>query len=466
MATLPSTSPFQFEERRRGLAARLVQLGCTVPCVFPAGWARPRNFAHNHFPFRAESHFLYLVGHHLEGALLVLFPDGKAQLYLEPAEAEEALWAGETPGLSEWAQLLELEVFSLSELDLKQCAVLPPQDEATAAWLSALLDMDVEAQGGPELQGDDALLANAIVEERLLKDDAALAQMAAVAELSAEAHVLSMKAAAHAERESDVRAAFEAHFIRHGLGTAYTSIVSTRGEILHVERSDGLIKPGDLILCDVGAESKEGFAADITRTWPVSGRFSPTQRLIYQAVLEVQKRAIAAALPGMHFADLHRQAVSDMCEALLEIGILQGTLTACLESGVTSIFFPHGLGHLLGLDVHDMEDLGDRAGYDQNSQRSSDPILRYLRLSRVLEENMAVTIEPGFYQVPLLLKKAKAETSLSAHIDWDRLAQFSDVRGIRIEDDIVIRAEGPWILSAGAPKEIEEIEALMSKAQV
>lgn len=462
MVTIPSTPPFQFEARRRQLAARLAQLGCTVPCVFPAGWARPRNFAHNHFPFRAESHFLHLVGHHIEGAVLVLAHDGKATVYVEPADPEAALWEGEATSLEKWSATLELEVQPLVHLEIKDCAAMPPQDEATAAWLSELLDVDIFAQSGAELQGAGALLANVMVEERLIKDEPALAQMAAVAEISAQAHVLGMRAAQLATRESEIRAAIESHFIRYGLSGAYTSIVTTHGEILHAERSDGLIKPGDLMLCDVGAESREGFAADITRTWPVSGKFSPTQRVVYQAVLDVQKRAIARALPGIHYAELHRLAVSDMCEALLEIGILQGPIEDCLALGVASVFFPHGLGHLLGLDVHDMEDLGDRAGYDEQSQRSCDPVLRFLRLSRVLTENMVVTIEPGFYQVPFLLKRARAERDLSVHIDWDRLAEFADVRGIRIEDDVVIKAERPWVLSATAPKEIEEIENLMS----
>ncbi len=443
------------------LWSRLNLSGDMPPCVFPAGWARPRNFAHNHFPFRAESHFLYLVGFHIEGALLVLSEDGRV-LYMDPPEEDAALWSGPAPDLDAWSSRLGIEVRPLSELELERCAVLPPQDEETAVWLTALLDREVIAQGGAELDGDDRALAQGMIRQRLVKDEAELSQMHQTARISAEAHRRGMLAAAGARYEADVRAAIEAHFCCHGLGTAYNSIVTTRGEILHAERSDRALSVGDLMLCDVGAESPEGYAADITRTWPISGKFSPTQRAIYEAVLDVQRRAIDRVLPGAAYADVHRQAVLEMGAALSELGILRGSPEACVESGAVSVFFPHGLGHLLGLDVHDMEDLGDAAGYDEASWRSSDPVLRYLRLSRVLEDNMVVTIEPGFYLIPALLERARNDRNLSRQIDWTRLDAFSDVRGIRIEDDVVVRGDSPWVLSQDAPKRVEDIEDLMS----
>ena len=462
MKSLTTSGAAVFAERRRRLSERLQELQVDTQVVLSSGWARPRNFAHSHFPFRAESHFLFLVGHHIEGALLVGSVHGKWTLYLEPSDEEVALWSGPERTLVEWSVLLALDVRPLSELPRVDYVALPPQDEATAAWLSSLLDLDVEAQSAPDLVGDAGCLAQAMVELRLHKDEAALVQLREVTELSAHAHVLGMRVARTARSEAEVRAAIEAHFTAHGLANAYTSIVTTRGEILHSAHSDQLLAPGSLLLCDAGAESKEGFAADITRTWPTNGRFSSTQRELYEAVLNVQKRAIAGAVPGVHFVELHQQAMRDMGDVLLDLGILKGSVDTCLAVGAVSVFFPHGLGHLLGLDVHDMEDLGDRAGYDEQSQRSPSPILRYLRLARVLQPNMVVTIEPGFYQVPLLLRRAQQDLHVKACIDWQRLSSFQDVRGIRIEDDVLIQGETPCVLSALAPKEVAELEATIS----
>ncbi len=462
MFEFSATSREVFRARIERLRSRLYRAGGMPPCIISAGWARPRNFGHSHFPFRAESHFLHLVGHHIEGGLLCIDGDTVA-LYLEPPDPEVALWVGETRGLDEWAELLEISVLPLAELAVDDCAVVPPPDEDTAIWLSGLLDREVEAQGGSSLEGADRVLAQALIEERLIKDDAALAQMSAVARVSAEAHRHGIQAVVRgACSESQVRAAIEGHFCGQGLDNAYNSIVTIHGEILHAERSSLPLRPGDLLLCDVGAESPEGYAADITRTWPASGRFSPTQRDLYQAVLDVQKGAISSLHAGVHFAEVHRQSMRAMGQALLDLGILKGNAEAAVERGAVSVFFPHGLGHLLGLDVHDMEDLGDAAGYDRESSRSNDPILRYLRLSRVLRANMVVTIEPGFYQIPILLKRARQDAAVSDVIDWNQLERFSDVRGIRIEDDVVIRQDAPWVLSEDAPKEIAQIESYWS----
>jgi len=464
----PISSASVFKARRARVAERMTTLGVHATGVFAAGWARPRNFAHNHFPFRAESHFLYLVGQHIEGAVLMLDARGQATLYMEPQAPDMALWAGRAPSLEEWSARLELSVLPLEQLEAGAVAVLPPQDEATALWLSGLFDRDVEAQAGPDLMGEDARLATCLIDERLVKDQAALAQMRWASELSAQAHVAGMKAGKWATREAQVRARMESLFIEAGVAPAYTSIVTTHGEVLHAERSDGNIEAGNLVLCDVGAESPEGFAADITRTWPARGRFSPTQRDVYEAVLMVQKRAVAAARPGTHYADLHRAAVRDMGQALLDLGILRHRVEDCVESGAVSVFFPHGLAHALGLDVHDLEDLGQRAGYDEATRSSvhenGDPIFRYLRLSRQLAPNMVVTIEPGFYQVPLLLERARRDPVVASFIDWERLAKYGDVLGIRIEDDVLVGENGPEVLSASAPKEVAEIEALMAEA--
>jgi Xaa-Pro aminopeptidase len=455
-----------FRARRERLAKlRLSELrkGEKTPVILASGWARPRNFAHNVYPFRAESHFLYFVGAHIEGALLSL-SGSSACLFMEPPDPEMELWMGRAKTLSEWSEQLGLPVRPLEEFTLDvEPACIPPQDEETASWMAALLERPVDAQLGPDLEGADADLGAQIIECRLFHDDGAVAQLELAAEGSAAAHRAGMRATRHATREREVRGAMEGALVAAGLCPGYTPIVTTHGEILHAERSDGALTSGQLLLCDVGGETREGWNADITRTWPVNGEFSPTQRDVYQAVLDVQERAIEGVRVGVDYAELHLQALRHMAESLVDLGILKGTTDALVETGAASVFFPHGLGHLLGLDVHDMEDLGDAAGYAPGQKRSAHPTLSTLRLRRVLKENMYVTIEPGFYQVPLLLERAKADASVRQFVDWSRLEAFSDVRGIRIEDDVLVGEKGPRVLSASAPKEIAEIEALLAE---
>jgi Xaa-Pro aminopeptidase len=214
-------------------------------------------------------------------------------------------------------------------------------------------------------------------------------------------------------------------------------------------------------LADVGAETPEGFAGDVTRVWPVAGRFSATQRAAYEVVLASQLAAIAAIKPGVRYLDVHRAAGLALVEGLLGIGILRGDAADLYARGAAALFFPHGVGHLLGIDVHDMEDLGDRAGYAPGRTRATAPGDRYLRLDRDLLPGMCVTIEPGFYQIPRILTRPDEVGDLESALDRAELAHFADVRGIRIEDDVLVTETGCEILSAAVPKSITAIQDAM-----
>jgi Xaa-Pro aminopeptidase len=241
---------------------------------------------------------------------------------------------------------------------------------------------------------------------------------------------------------------------------AYSSIVTVQGEVLHNNHYHHPLRSGDLLLADVGAETELGWAADVTRTWAVSGKFSPTQRAIYQVVSAAHDLCIAEARPGVEYRDLHLLACRTIAAGLIELGILKGKAEDLVEMDAHALFFPHGIGHLLGLDVHDMEDLGDLAGYEEGRTRSDRFGLGYLRLDRTLRSGMVVTIEPGFYQVPAILQDSERREKYKEVVNWERLSEFSDVRGIRIEDDVLITEIGAEVLTAGLPTAIEEIEHL------
>jgi Xaa-Pro aminopeptidase len=454
-----ASEPRVFSERRARLAKRLKHAA-----LLPAGQSRPRNFEHNRFPFRAESHFLYLVGRSLESAALLVGPEGST-LYAPVPDPEAELWTGAMPSLEQLSDELGLEVRPLEELEdletRRELTTLPPQDFESALWLAGVLDRDIEPGGGADVEGADVELAEAMIELRLQHDAAAIAQLREAAVVTERAHRAGMRASRVGLREAAVRAAMEAEIVAAGFSTAYGSIVTVNGQVLHNDRHDGVLGTHDLLLADVGAETPEGFAGDVTRTWPVSGRFSATQRALYEVVLASQLAAIAAVKPGVRYLDVHRRAGLVLVEGLIALGILQGSAPDLYGRGAAALFFPHGIGHLLGLDVHDMEDLGDRAGYAPGRERADNFGDRYLRLDRDLLPGMCVTIEPGFYQIARILQRPSEVGDLEGALNRDELGRFADVRGIRIEDDVLVTDSGHEILSAGVPKSVEDVEHAM-----
>jgi Xaa-Pro aminopeptidase len=445
-----------FAARRTRLAARLGG----QPALLPSGEPRARNYAANTYPFRGVSHFLYLCGLPLRGAYLRF--DGEAfAVYARAPEPDDALWHGPEPGLGELAAALGCPVRPLEELPAslaaQPVATLPAPDLETCQAQGGVLGRSVRPGA---LAAVDEPLADAIIDLRLHHDPAAIAELRAAATATAAAHAEGMAATRPGIRESTVRAAMEAALITRGMTVAYGSIVTVHGEVLHNEQHHHLLGERDMVLADVGAETAGGWAGDVTRTWPVSGRYSSTQRDLYDVVLAAQTATIAAVRPGVRYRDLHLLAARKLAEGLCALGVLRGDPAELVADGVVYLLFPHGIGHLLGLDVHDMEDLGDRAGYAPDRTRAREFGLRYLRLDRDLAPGMAVTIEPGLYLVPAILADATLTAKAGDRLDRRRLAQFSDVRGIRIEDDVLVTAgaDGHEVLTAAIPKTREAIE--------
>jgi Xaa-Pro aminopeptidase len=463
---LPTQPAACFIDRRRALASRLGR-----PALLFSGVARPQNYPANVFPFRPDSHFLYLTGMWLENAAVLVRPEGDV-LFMPAEDPADVVWHGPSPS---WAQVQAAtgvaEIRDIAELDAGASepspATLPAIDAITRFRQGRLLGRSWADPGVmAELGERDAALADAMVGLRLVHDEAAKQLMRQAGAATVEAHVAGMRATKPGLRESDVRAAMEAPLLANDMGTSYPSIVTVHGEILHSRGYDNSIAAGDLLLADVGA-SQRGWAGDVTRTWPVSGKFSPTQRAIYDIVLASQLAAIAAVKPGIRYRDIHLATSLIIARGLVDEGILKGDPEGLVERGAHALFFVHGLGHLLGLDVHDMEDLGDRAGYAPGRTRSSQFGLCYLRLDRDLVPGMAVTIEPGFYQIPGLLDPGSelvAPFDADGTLDRAKLARFADVRGIRIEDDVLVTETGSEVLTAALVKQARDVEALVGTA--
>lgn len=452
----PTSPPGCFASRRK----RFLELH-PGPAALGSGLARVRNFEANRYAFRAESHFLYFVGRHIESALLC-FDRGKATLYAPETDPAEALWH-EQRSLDDLSKELELEVKPLRSFEAPEdVATLAPDETESAMFLEEMLGRIVDAGSAADVEEQDLDLAVAIIELRSSNDAFAVTQMEAALAVTERAHRRGMQVTSKAKHEVVVRAAMEHAIAEAGLIPAYNPIVTTRGHILHAERSAFALESGALLLADVGAESAEGWASDVTRTWPRAGRFSPLQREVYEAVLTSQQAAIETLKPGVRFRDVHRRAAKALAEGLIAIGLLKGDAEELLERDIAALFFPHGIGHLLGLDVHDMEDLGDRAGYDPGRERSERPAERFLRLDRDLISGMVVTIEPGFYCIPTLLDDETAAKRLADAVDSKTLeAVRKEVSGIRIEDDVLITDDGYRVLSASIPKSVSDVEAAM-----
>lgn len=440
--------------RRQKIQSALAADSCAIIC---AGEPASRNFPANHYQgFRASSHFLYLVAQHLPGAMLVLSRNEACLFHHKPTQSG-ALWHGEEKSFAQLSQELGCEVKPLAQLTdmLNRFAkhLRPPSFQSDVLLkLRTLSGRDFSFE-------QDAVLVDALVQARLVHDEAGIKQLRLAAELTRLAHQAGVKASATASWAHEVRAAMEHVVMKHGASLAYAPIVTPHGEVLHNHHYHAPLSAGDLILADVGAETPQGWAGDVTRTWPVNGQWSASQADVYDVVLSALKQASALAAPGVEYASLHQKAREVLAQGLIDLKILKGTVEENLEANSVALFFPHGIGHLLGLDVHDMEDLGDYAGYAPKRTRRSTFGWGYLRLDRTLQAGMAITVEPGFYQVSALLKDPDwAGPKAGACVNWERLAHFQDVRGIRIEDDLLITETGNENLSEAIPSERKDLQ--------
>jgi Xaa-Pro aminopeptidase len=470
----PNQGPEVFVARRRRVAAALGGR----PALVCAGDLVPRNYAANIYPYRAHSHFLYLTGVQWPGAVLLGAGD-EWEIFAAPPAADDPLWHGESPSWDDLAAATGVRsIQPISDLALtvaargggEAVATVPALHARTRAHQARLLGRpwgahDESVSGAVALTSFDGDLADALIAARLIHDEPALDLLRGAAEAARAGHLAGMAATAPGRHEAEIRATIEREFTARGCQPAYGSIVTVHGEVLHALHSVHTMRAGDLLLVDAGADN-HGWASDVTRTWPVSGRYSPAQRALYDIVLQANLDAIDRVRPGVRYRDVHLQACRTLARGLVDEGLLRGDPDGLVERGAHALFFPHGVGHLLGLDVHDMEDLGDRAGYAPGRTRSRQFGLGYLRLDRDLAPGMVVTIEPGIYIVPAILRdEALAGPFIrDGSLRQDRLAAFAEVRGIRIEDDVRCTDGAPEVLTAAIPKAADAVEACVRPA--
>jgi Xaa-Pro aminopeptidase len=275
---------------------------------------------------------------------------------------------------------------------------------------------------------------------------------------------VAMRMARPGVAERDIAGALTGVVARAGGLHSFPTILTTHGETLHQHAHDGVLEAGRMLLIDSGAESLEHYASDITRSFPVNGRFDTRQRELYSILHDAQVAACEACAPGVSFRDIHLKTARHIAKGLTALGIMRGNPEDAVAAGAHAVFFPHGLGHMMGLDVHDMEGFGeDLVGYGEGVERSAQFGLSALRFARTLQPGHVVTVEPGLYFIPALLDKWKTERRHEAFIDYARVESYVDFGGMRLEDDVLITGDGARILGPGIPKSIEDIEAAMQQ---
>ncbi|NNF59420.1 MAG: aminopeptidase P family protein [Rhodothermaceae bacterium] len=455
-------SPTTYTNRRRALAE-------AIPdglILFLGNDSVPMNYPANVYRFRQDGSFLYYAGLDAPGLALTLDAEtGEAILYGHDPTMADVIWEGPLQLLSERA----------AAAGITQTA--PPEALADAIGAARALGRTIHML--PPYRGDQTLrlatllgvrpgalvpsgvLIEAVIAQRLLKTDEELAEIEKAVALAGEMHRLAMQMAQPGRTEQKIAGAMEGYALAHGGYLSFPAIVSRRGEVLHNHPTDYVLQDGDLLLHDAGAHAPGSrYASDITRTSPVGGRFSERQRALYQIVLDAQEQAIAACAPGVAFREVHLLACRVIAEGLTTLGLMTGDPEEAVAAGAHALFIPHGLGHAMGLDVHDLEGLGeDRVGYGGEFQRSEQFGLAYLRFARRLEAGHVMTVEPGCYLIGPLMDQWRAEGQHTAFLDYEAIDQWRDVGGIRIEDDIAITADGYRLLGPPIPKAPEEVEA-------
>jgi len=455
-----------YVERRKRLAQQ-VQTGVIL---LPGHNESPMNYPDNQYPFRQDSSFLYFFGLDSPGLVGVIDVDeGKECVLGNDLTVDDIVWTGPLPTLAERCQAVgvtqtvpldQLQTILSKAVDQgRSVHFLPPCRADNVLELQRLFGI------GPDqiAAGASETLIRAVVAQRSVKSPEEIEQIQAAVAITSEMHILAMKMTTDGLYEMDVAGAMEGLALSRGGRLAFPTIFSIHGETLHNHYHGNKMSRGDIVVNDSGAESTMHYAGDITRTIPVGGKFSQRQKEIYAIVLDAQEKAIEAVRPGVEFRDVHRLACTILASGLKDLGLIKGDVDQAVAAGAHTLFFQCGLGHMMGLDVHDMESLGEEyVGYTDTIKRNPEFGWKSLRLAKVLEPGFVITVEPGLYFIGELIDRWQAAGKCAPFIDYDMVEQYRDFGGVRIEDDILVTEDGHRVLGEGIPKTIEEVEDMSS----
>lgn len=441
--------------------------------ILPGNNDAPANYPANAFKFRQDSTFLYFFGQHREGLWGVIDADeGREWLIGDDIDIEDIVWYGavddvHTLGLQAGVEnsgprALLSELVNKAIKTGRRVHYLPPYRHDTMIELMDLTGIH------PSRQRDIASveLIHAVVNLRAVKSAGEIAEIERACAIGYKMHTLAMQLCRPGVTEQYIAGQLDGVANAYGCKVSFQSILSMHGEIMHGYPSPRPLEAGRLMLCDAGAETNENYCSDNTRTTPIAGRFTPRQRDIYQIVEEAHDLALRLARPGVRWWDVHFGVARLMTDRLKALGLMRGNTDDAVAAGAHAMFFPHGLGHMMGMDVHDMEGLGQTyVGFDEETKPNLEQFgTNCLRCGRRLEEGWVMTDEPGIYFIPALIDKWRAEGHCAEFLNFDLLDTYKDFGGIRLEDDILITKDGCRFLGQELiPYHIDDVEAQMAQ---
>lgn len=454
-----------YSKRRAALKSK-VKSGIIL---LPGNSEAAYNYPANTFHYRQDSNFLYFFGLNIPDLFGVIDVDAnKDYVFGNDFDIDDIIWMGPQPSVKDLAAKADVEntdnMAALASFIAKAVAkgqkihIVPQYRAKTVIQLADLLNVSHKEVAGFVSEE----LIRGIVSLRSIKDQYEIAEIEKALDTAYLMHTTSMKMAMPGVVEQEIAGTIEGIALAGGGPVSFPVILSMNGETLHNHNHGNVLELGRMMVTDAGCETGMNYCSDITRTVPVGGKFNQRQKEIYEIVLNANTAVTANSKPGVFYRDMHFLAAKTIVNGLKEVGLMKGDTDAAVAEGAHALFMPHGLGHMMGLDVHDMEGLGENyVGYNDEIKRSTQFGLAFLRLARKLETGFVVTNEPGIYFIPALIDIWKKENKFTNFINYDKLETYKDFGGIRIEDDLLITDSGCRVLGKPIPKTVEEVENIM-----
>lgn len=425
----------------------------------------PMNYLDNTYHFRQDSTFLYFFGMDFPSLAGIIDTDsGEEFLFGNDLTIDDVVWMGTQPTLAQRAQKAGItqtlpldrltKYLEKAKIQNRPIHFLPPYRPENKIKLFRLLGLQPDTLS----QSASEELIKAVVMQRSIKSTEEISELEKACDITAEMHLTAYRMVRPGITEAEVAAAVQEVAVAAGGQISFPIIATINGQTLHNHYHGNTLKSGDLFLIDAGAETNLHYAGDMSSTMPVDPTFTTQQKEIYQVAYRAHQAAIAALKPGIAFKEVHLEAARSIVNDMKSLGFMHGDTQEAVHAGAHAMFFPCGLGHMMGLDVHDMEDLGEVwVGYD-GQPKSTQFGLKSLRLARQLQPGFVLTIEPGIYFIPELIDRWKAEKHLTQFFNFQKLETYKDFGGIRNEEDFLITDHGARLLGKRIPKSIEEVE--------
>lgn len=432
----------------------------------------PANYPDNTYKFRQDSNFLYFFGHnHPEYAGVIDTETGEDMFFGDDVTMDDIIWMGPQPSVKELAAQVGVgksapfarlkEVVGKAISQRRRIHFLPPYRHDNMMLLEDLTGI----RASMTRQHASVELIKAVVALRSVKEACEIEEIDKACNIGYEMHTAAMRLCKPGVSEQYIAGVLDGIASSYGNMVSFATILTQNGQTLHNHDHSHLLQAGRLMLTDAGAESVTNYCSDHTRTIPVGGKFTPRQLDVYNIVLACHDKALELAHPGVTYKSVHLEVCKVLAEGLKGLGLMKGNTDDAVAAGAHALFLPHGLGHMMGIDVHDMEDLGQiYVGYDDETRPSDQFGLASLRMGRRLQEGFVITDEPGCYFIPALIDKWRAEKTCAEYLDFDAIDRYKDFGGIRLEDDLLITADGSRFTGEKhIPITPEEVEKIMNE---